>query len=163
MSNPHRKFFKLVKPEALDNKHEIAIKLLPGNVKPLKLEISSTLELEGTILEDLPPLDVKDVLAVPPSIISEDHSPPHPYFDFGPFDDDWVLNYDFSQYSTPTNPTNYLFPHVTGPLDEDSKSVDSVESIGTLLRWANHNPWENELNADSDYNPWENEFSVVFY
>ncbi|KAI3828069.1 hypothetical protein L1987_02165 [Smallanthus sonchifolius] len=93
-----------------DNQHEIAIKSLPGNVKveipptfnnfhvkqepldkkPLKLEIPSNLKLEGTIHEDLPPFDGKDVLVVPPSIISEDHSPPHPFFDFGPFDDNWV-------------------------------------------------------------------------
>ncbi|KAI3774177.1 hypothetical protein L1987_48721 [Smallanthus sonchifolius] len=95
MSNPHQKFFKLVKCEAPDNKHEIAIKSLPRNVKveipsttnnvhvkqepldkkPLKLEIPLTLTLEATKPEDLPPADVKDVLTVPPSIISEYYSP----------------------------------------------------------------------------------------
>ncbi|KAI3825798.1 hypothetical protein L1987_07441 [Smallanthus sonchifolius] len=125
------------------------------------MEIPSHLKLEGTVNEDLPPLDVKYVPAVQQSIISEDHSPPHAFFDFGPFDDNWVLNYDFSQNSTLTNPTNYLFPYVTPLPDEDSKSFDSVESIGILISWANHNPWEDEMSTDSDYNLREDEFNVV--
>ncbi|KAI3687759.1 hypothetical protein L1987_81462 [Smallanthus sonchifolius] len=131
MSNPHRKYFKLVKTEESSNQSEIAIKSLPGNVKleipltsqnlhvkhesldkkPLKLEIPSPLKFDGTVHEDLPPLDVKDVLAV--------------------------------------------------QQNQDSKSVDFVESIGTLISWANHNPWEDEMSTDSDYNPFE-ESSVDF-
>ncbi|KAI3712921.1 hypothetical protein L1987_71491 [Smallanthus sonchifolius] len=183
-----RKYFKLVKTESSSKQPEIAITSLQGNVKvelpptsnnlhvkhepldkkplkleipsPLKLEIPSPLKLEGIIHEDLLPLDVKDVVGVQESIISEDHYLPHASFDFGPFDDNWVLNYDFSQHSTPNNTTNYLFPYVTTPPDEDSKSVDSVESIGGLIRWANYNPWEDEMNTYSYYNPFEDEFSV---
>ncbi|KAI3713125.1 hypothetical protein L1987_71697 [Smallanthus sonchifolius] len=116
MSNPHRKYFKLIKTESSSKQPEIAIKSLQGNVKvelpptsnnlhvkhepldkkSLKLEIPSPLKLEGTVHEDLPPLGVKDVVFVQESIISKDHYPPHASFDFGPFDDNWVLNYDFS-------------------------------------------------------------------
>ncbi|KAI3777135.1 hypothetical protein L1987_46929 [Smallanthus sonchifolius] len=205
MSNPHRKYFKLVKSEARHNRHEIAIKSLLANVKveisppsttvhvkqerlakkPLKLEIPSTLKLEGSIPKDLPPqsesaikslpgnvkveipppsnsvhvkqepLDKKSLKLKIPSTLNFEGAIPK---DLPPLD---VLNYDFSQHSTLTNPTNYLFCNITDPLDENSKSVDSVESIGTLVRWANHNPWEDELSSDSDYNPWEDEFNVV--
>ncbi|KAL8263527.1 hypothetical protein R6Q59_021657 [Mikania micrantha] len=79
-------------------------------------------------------------------------------FDYGPFDDEWVLNYKFDD-SIVQRPTNSV------PKREDDMStiyVDamspvSVESLNTLIGWANHNPHEDEQSTDSDnLTDWDN-------
>ncbi|KAI3762294.1 hypothetical protein L1987_52719 [Smallanthus sonchifolius] len=158
MSNPHRKYFKLVKTESSSKQPEIAIKSLQWNVKveptqtsnnlhvkqepfdkkPLKLEIPSPLKLKGTVHEDLPPLDVKDVVAFQESIISEDHYPPHASFDFGPFDDNWVLNYNFPniplQLIQQTTCSHTLSPHQTKIPNQLIRLNPSVPlSVGLII------------------------------
>ncbi|KAD5802767.1 hypothetical protein E3N88_14127 [Mikania micrantha] len=83
-------------------------------------------------------------------------------FDYGPFDDEWVLNYKFDDYIVQdTLPCKEESPneriiHFQKPTDyfpkreEDVMSTGSVESLNTLISWANHNPYEDEQSTDFD-------------
>ncbi|KAD5317863.1 hypothetical protein E3N88_17809 [Mikania micrantha] len=93
-------------------------------------------------------------------------------FDYGPFDDEWDLNYKFDDSIVQdTLPYKEESPIIQKPTDSfpkreeddistvsvDAMSPVSVESLNTLIGWANHNPYEDEQSTDSDnLTDWDN-------
>ncbi|KAI3813616.1 hypothetical protein L1987_18344 [Smallanthus sonchifolius] len=83
-----------MKVEITPTTKNLHVKQEPLDKKPLKLE--------GTVHEDLPPLDVKYVLAVQQSIISENHSPPHVFLfcwaNHNPWEDEMSTDSDYNPW-----------------------------------------------------------------
>ncbi|KAD6118745.1 hypothetical protein E3N88_10016 [Mikania micrantha] len=49
--------------------------------------------------------------------------------------------------------------HILSPNEKKMLSTGSVESLNTLIGWANHNPYEDEQSTDSDnLTDWDNRY-----